>query len=277
MRPRPQYPPELPLGGGSSLKVRRAEAHLADLDAQITAFLRSNPYRVVEDRHGEPGQYVIRVKVTQWPPHHWSTLIGDVLGNLRASLDHLVYDMTIAWSGEALQGTAFPILTDEQLWDEANKRGEATPRSGLYKTRGIHEMARRLIHDVQPFHAGEEAGNHPLALLNVLSNIDKHRTLTVGGSTIRLAELRYAPPTHDHFVTGEGPFIDGSTLATYRPPPGAEKDFHVELDVAFDIAFDHRTPYEGTRVLPALRSMVEAVVSILASLIRFTAVKPQGV
>lgn len=266
---RPQYPPEVAPFVGPTLKLRRAEEHIRDLNLRITDYLARRPYRVSEDLYTQPGEYNLRLKVLEWPPHEWGPLIGDVLTNLRAALDHAVYDLTIAKTGKPLKGTGFPILGEPSAWDALDARGKPRQSSGTGLLRGVHEMAMAEIERMQPYNSREGELGHRLSTLSKLVNADKHRTLTVCGSTIKVAVLHHVPGVQ-HWVTGRGPFIDGQPLASL-PMAGDEKP-NFQLDLAFDVAFDHRSPVPGELVAQTLRILADSVIEVLAELIRFVAV-----
>jgi hypothetical protein len=94
-------------------------------------------------------------------------LIGDAIHNLRSALDHLVYELAppkVRKRGK----TQFPIFKDECEFKAIGAKWIA----------GISGDERALIERVQPWNApGGAPADNPLAILNRLSNIDKHRLL----------------------------------------------------------------------------------------------------
>lgn len=105
-----------------------------------------------------------------------SILAGDIVNNLRSTLDHLVHELALHHTGGGIQypkRTKFPIAE--------------TPRDyGGLEARSLEEVApqhRAIIESFQPYHpmdADVSVGLyfHPLAMLRDLSNADKHRLLT---------------------------------------------------------------------------------------------------
>lgn len=93
-----------------------------------------------------------------------SMIIGDAVHNMRSALDHL-------W--KRLGGTGnFPLFADldgPNNWN-THKTARLAP---------IHPNAHAIIDALQPCHEGQRAPSHPLAILNKLSNIDKHEAIHV--------------------------------------------------------------------------------------------------
>jgi hypothetical protein len=88
-------------------------------------------------------------------------VVGDFLFNLRCSLDHLIWQLTIL--NGATPGTKhqFPISKSRDKFDEAIKGKRLA---------GLSAVAIDEIERWQPYYAGNEA----LARLNMLHNADKH-------------------------------------------------------------------------------------------------------
>jgi hypothetical protein len=96
-------------------------------------------------------------------------MIGDVIHNLRAAMDHAVWAIT----PERLQRScprdvAFPLYTSELAFEKWLKK-----RKSWYGPTVVE-----VIRSQQPFHAGD-AKLHPLHILQFLSNTDKHQLLNV--------------------------------------------------------------------------------------------------
>jgi len=89
----------------------------------------------------------------------------------------------------------FPVYSDESLFNAEAARSVV----------GIPSGARRVIEAVQPFKSGPNWQEHPFALLQELSNIDKHRRLHIGQPTVQRVVVDVeggfcAAPLTDHVV-----------------------------------------------------------------------------
>jgi hypothetical protein len=96
----------------------------------------------------------------------------DVVTNLRASLDHLVWGL--AKPKDRGTHTKFPIHVEDTARDRWNF---------ARALEGVPKRAIKAIERMQPYHGPGEAGDQPLAVLNALVNEDKHRNLL----TVKLA------------------------------------------------------------------------------------------
>ena len=99
-----------------------------------------------------------------------SIRIGEILHNLRSSLDYHVWQLVLANGQKPGAHNAFPISDGKDKWEKALSNG---------RLKGVGEEARKTIHQLQPFAEGEglACDVHPFSALRNLSNIDKHRHL----------------------------------------------------------------------------------------------------
>src|SRR5436305_1929257 len=92
------------------LKVERAEKHFKELEAEIRAFLASNPYEVAAKHDANVSEVVYYVAAARDTPAVLPGICGDVLANLRGALDHLAYQLVSAGAGVGTkQKVYFPI------------------------------------------------------------------------------------------------------------------------------------------------------------------------
>ena len=100
-------------------KFERARCHLVDLNTSIKDFFSEDHCTVINenDPDGGPNSFRVRVIVDP-PPIEFSVVMGDILHNLRGTLDHLVYAMAaVAVSPNPLsqniaETSEFPIIGD---------------------------------------------------------------------------------------------------------------------------------------------------------------------
>jgi len=113
-----------------------------------------------------------RLRILEPFPERWSVLLGDVLTNFRAAMDHTFWAATVAHSGqpENPQRVTFPIATKE--------------KSFKYNAKDLQPLVSPAFWDfveaIQPFHAPRPHAV-PLESLRWLSNVDKHRAVHVVG------------------------------------------------------------------------------------------------
>lgn len=150
---------------GTYLRKDRANKHLADLKLFIEGMEKRN-YKAIFGRkrytksgHVDPSQFPDVVV-----PPEISVFVGEIVYNLRASLDYLVYELARNDSGTYQDGTQFPI-------EDKGKGFDAKVSQLLKGVSSGHVGAIKLL---QPSEGCKWTG-----ILRDISNPDKHRKLTV--------------------------------------------------------------------------------------------------
>jgi hypothetical protein len=156
-------------------KLSRAKTHRSELETSIGAFRARSPHqwKYLVDACLDSSLALIRVvaDVKEDAPRDWGLIVGDVLTNLRAALDHAVFSKASArlrLNSKQEQSLSFPIVMNEQYW----------PRYDELLQPLLGPAILRTIYDKQPFRSADPA-NQPLALLSRLVNADKHRSVQV--------------------------------------------------------------------------------------------------
>ncbi|MFD3594290.1 hypothetical protein ACFWU5_16305 [Nocardia sp. NPDC058640] len=163
----------MPITGLTSarLKLDRAHVHLVDLNERVRVFRKDYPYEFTPQiRQPHPTcdeiHFQIVVKSAHDQPDEWSTIVGDILTNLRAALDHAVFEHIRAKNPKLPQEKIkFPIV---------DKRAEMET-----KARWFDRPIYRAVNEVQPYRVQPKPELHPLAILRDLVNADKHRSVVV--------------------------------------------------------------------------------------------------
>jgi hypothetical protein len=212
-------------------KADRAQNHLRSLDRLVAEFRASEPYTVVPQPTDIPGRTEYRLRIHKPVPPEISTTIGDILHNLRSALDSLAYEIARrgldrSMTPEEERACIFPLTKTperfEQFFDENSKHERTRIRSALYGDR-----ARAAFRTVQPFRIHEEAIRHGVPVtdtyeqehrwsevhrLTQLSNLDKHRRLTLVAWWPDLVYWMSNGPSKRRWLGGDGTFTDGSVL-----------------------------------------------------------------
>jgi hypothetical protein len=238
---------------GVRLKVARASEHLDALAVEASNYLNSTPFEVVGQRQPD-GETLPVFKVNHHPPLRLSLLLGDILHNLRSSLDHLTWQLVLEDGGTPGRRTSFPILL---------KKG----RQPLDIAGGVSAQALTFIESLQPYNSPSGSPHeHPLQILSVLNNIDKHRTFNIAVlsvSEVLQADLLTADGTGIYmtfqFPTGvgkDGPITDGAIVG--RPP------FAVDADKNWRIGIQSRLALQEPQELkpmgtPSLHAVAESL------------------
>lgn len=161
---------------GPWLKVERAKFHLECLDDAASEFLATNPYRTYIEVDREQSQKLLWIEVTRDPPSSLALILGDCIHNLRSALDHFAWQCALL-KGNPRRECQFPIFLNEAEY--LGKPGRR--RSGVSMLREVKvPEAIALIEGVQPYHKGPAFRQLTgLWIIDVLSNVDKHRLMPV--------------------------------------------------------------------------------------------------
>ena len=153
---------------GVRAKLRRAEEHRQAYDDLFESYLAASPYAIIFEYDPETGWHTFRWSVESEPPLEELALIfSDILGNLRSTLDYLVWQLVLLGGRKPGRQTAFPVVKREKDW---RVQGGAA-------LQGVPEEWAALIEAMQPFHRFDRPDLHPLAILEHVNNLTKHRFL----------------------------------------------------------------------------------------------------
>jgi hypothetical protein len=157
----------------SRAKLGRAKLHIDCLRASIREAGQGDPYTIPlrEDLDQDTGTLYFRVDRIPSQPEYWGLLIGDTLHNLRSALDNgwwqlACHHLKRTPTEEEAKKIQFPILKPGGTWNEGSVKKWVGP------------VAAKFTGELQPDPGGYAPDVfHPLATLNRLSNVDKHRNI----------------------------------------------------------------------------------------------------
>jgi len=165
---------------GVVAKFNRAKQQFDVLREEIGTFSDQDPEPHFSRGYFDSStwEWIERFQVREPPPLRWGVMLGDCVHNLRSALDHLVCQLTLLNGGsmEDCGQTQFPIASkcEGQFESMADRR-----------IPGLSMKHRAMVKRLQPYHAGNQAWRHPLAILATLSNADKHRILNPAFSVLK--------------------------------------------------------------------------------------------
>jgi hypothetical protein len=150
---------------GVKAKIARAGENLQELDEQWQAFGKTQSYAARHEFKPDICEWNSYLSLAQPIPIKLSMILGEGLNNMRSSLDHLVCRFVELYGGKVSRSHAFLICGDVASFKKQEWRLAGIPADA---------PVRGLIEEVQPYHMGDRATEHPLSVLNKLSNTDKH-------------------------------------------------------------------------------------------------------
>lgn len=169
---------------GCFAKVDRAKEQIEVLEKETRDILSNNYTILGENRYWEdPKRFVFYVDGPEFPLRI-SVFVGEIVHNLRSSLDHLVCALALMNSGEYRRSNQFPVCDTYEKFQSSQKRGYL---------KGVGSEAFKLIQSLQPYYTGDPEKN-PLKVLHDLNVMDKHRILIVLVTAIIMGDRLMVSP-----------------------------------------------------------------------------------
>jgi hypothetical protein len=162
-----------------SLKVERANKHIRDLNGAIVAFMATNPYNISTKRDPDTRRPIYFVAEVKPVPPEIIVILADAIQNLRATLDHLAYQLFLVGSagGAGTGKRVYFLITRDIAEYRKNSAG---------RVKGLRQDAIEEIDALEPYGGGK--GND-FWVLHGLNNVDKHRALVAAGSSFGSVDL----------------------------------------------------------------------------------------
>jgi hypothetical protein len=239
----------------ADLKVQRAKYHLQELKTKIDQFFRNGGAEVVFEIAPEfetiggsrTGSFTYRKR--EPIPSEWPAIIGDILHNLRSSLDLIACELHRITGGppEEIRGVQYPFCTGK------------SDLAGEIKKRRLNRIGgdfREIIENTAPY----IGGNDGLCAIHDLDILDKHRIIV---PAIAIVAFDWPVPItsgHQKFATGI--VKDGQRLMifpeTLFPHPQGPT-----IKVEFSIVFGDVDVFRGRNVVLQLQACLESIELIL--------------
>jgi hypothetical protein len=221
-------------------KLARAEEHMKALAEAIEGFVKTEPYEITRHLEAEDADHVYRFSKFTDPPECIGILIGDVVHNLRSSLDHIAFALAkqgsvaagITMSRNQETGIQFPISDSPEQFNKQIGSGRL-----LY----VEPEAKTIIERLQPYwlRRGDPRKSW-ISVLHRLDITDKHRTIPATGAVVTHGaydalpggpqpEMILARRTHEWGV--------GAEVVRFRfaePHPEVDVDFSPSFTVAIE-------------------------------------------
>jgi hypothetical protein len=141
------------------------QEHCAAWSRALDKWVATMPYGV-RDEADSSGWFVVRLVVRELPPPELSVVFADMISNLRATLDHIIWAL-VEESGNATHDKlTFPCVLDRKDW----------PSSLGSRLKNVPSQWIPAIEQAQPFTA-LSPGRHPIYVLHRLDIATKHRLL----------------------------------------------------------------------------------------------------
>lgn len=243
----------------SRLKLERAAKHAQELEGSISAYLNERPCRIIVEKY--PGMELSRdtrgwiARIQRPIPISLSAVIGDVVHNLRASLDLIMCDL-VRLNGGSLDKVHFPFCAKASELDKA-----ISDR----KIRRAGDDVVQVVRNLKPYAGGNDA----LRAIHDMDVADKHTMLlpVLGAVTLPLRGIlgQAIPEQLANFSTlivKDGQIVIGT-------PGSVPIPLGTELPARFFLAFGEGRGFGRRPVIESLHELAQTadgVVNALASL-----------
>jgi hypothetical protein len=228
-------------------KLNRADENIGNLNSEIVKLLGEKLYPILKNLDNESFQKAVDDHSSVEVPLRFSILAGEIVHQMRSSLDHL------AW-----------LLSSESYRESDGKRIEfpvmiETPDKGELaryekKTNGISSTsARALVKLYQPCY-GPDPLNSPLTIVHDMDRFDKHRELVLVVPAFKL-HFRYDDMLA--YIAHKKAEAPADVLGEL------ERAVQMNAQLTRQIAFQHFGTREPEPVIPGLHALLEAVRSVI--------------
>lgn len=208
-------------------KLHHANEHLNALRFDIAKACDSDFYTIPVIRRYEPAEKAViyRIGDIVQIPDDWPLMVGDAIHDMRSALDHLMYQLAIAFLGRKpkeseCHNIQFPAI----------KRLKDFNKHRFLKYVRPDDIAK--LKPFQPYKRLKKGALHPLPKLVRLSNTDKHREL----------HLMVVIPVRESFTNRSDAFRDCVPDPTVPNPPGHPTAIAYHGGLA-------RSPHKGDEIL----------------------------
>jgi hypothetical protein len=147
----------------SKLKIERAQEHTRTLNNKIIDYIKSKPFKVVIEQDDNSPSHLWTLRVRNEIPYQLSAIIGDIIHNLRTSLDLLASDL-VSLANENTKNVYFPFSNDAEGFEE------------MIKKRHLNRAGDEVVSLIRSFKA-YKGGNSLLRAIHDLDITDKHKSL----------------------------------------------------------------------------------------------------
>jgi len=225
-------------------RLRWARDHIREIEEDVRMFLDDGPmYETSVEVQPDGVTYVYYVQERRALPSDLRFKVGDVIHNLRASLDNIAYGLVSTYRTPSWN-TAFPVC----------RKAAQFQRKAVPKFAGIPQDAIDVIESFQPYNGPHGQRAHWLKILDDRWNRDKHRTPTlVGLIPGRSSYLESDGDVIDYAIYVDQSLKDGMAVAhvTYASRQHTRQDPHFTFAVALDEAL---TPFNWRTIPDSLKS-----------------------
>lgn len=233
----------------SRVKIARAAEHLETLNNDVAAFMARKPIvlKIRQDAHPDYLQWALHS--LEAPPDRWSAILGDIVHNLRTSLDLLAGEL-VRMNGQSDKGVYFPFCEKESELEDMMKR----------RNFNASDAAKDLVRKLKPY----KFGNTAIRYIHDLDIMDKHQMLFPAFSKTNFPGGAVG---HALLFVGARALTEGTSRKEFAKVEGVDcmqtplPD--IEVPTVFKLVFPFHGPMADIEMLPALGDLINYFSGIL--------------
>jgi hypothetical protein len=234
-------------------KIARASKHFDEVEAQIKAYYDQIPYKqVIETDPDDPQQLLHKIKLVKTlADSSVAEIVGDVVNNLRAALDHAIYAVAKTCRSNP-KYAYFPFSGKAERFEKS--------LNGFCKD--VPSEMFPLLRSFRPY----EGGNEPLFALNAMRNADNHSILTPFGTRLFRPRTKVKGTGYMSMTVPEHSAWDIAKQEIVFLRTGADATFDYDIDFHFFVAFDEVPTVKGMPVMETLELIGSEVNQVVAAI-----------
>ena len=215
---------------GVNAKVQRAQDQIEQLSRDIASSCETLRSSFSEELRPDVGDriWIFRGE-TPVVPIEYSVRLGEIVYNLRSSLDQLIWQLVHANYKAPSHRNEFPIFDDESRFNNVVKT----------KLAGVSQQSLAIIKEMQPFRKDDKWS--ALKTVHSLCNIDKHRSVILPLYMLDRCSVTYRgggdpsmkPLVRSFFSTME-PELRKDMIAYSVQPPDAIFEINLFVDMKLE-------------------------------------------
>ncbi len=210
-------------------RLDRAQEHFEEVNTRLRAYYAADPYVIEGETEFQGDNPTERILYVEPPEERFSTVLGEMLHDLRSALDHLAQTFVTIDGGDPTE-SAFPVRRRPPPMNAKEVRPELL---GGCKSDDV----LRFLDEVQPYQLGGTYYLDGLWILHRLAIIDRHRHIVPRHITLANPSWRFhgIPPTqaewHAHTIRSDE---NGAELELRIDQPNANVEGTTTLKVMVD-------------------------------------------